>query len=375
MRIFVLQGVHAERVVLGERRDLDRLVEPAQAPRIDRIEAHVRPPGLGHRLLHLVQDVRRVPVLDRVRDVVVDAFAEEDHRLPPAADTGHEFRDALQRAERRSGLVGALHRERIGRTRHPRHRARQLVQFLERRGAQLLTHEAVDRPDEQAPAGREVLRRRLRAAGRDHRREIVGAEVSLHELPGGRTEPRSARRVRVQVVEHQHEHAAIELTPVGSDVGFDGSGGKDWGVNLLYGDVYQGEHRDGLGLRALQHLEVLLRQTAHEVTLRVGDGGIDLDVVDLDLERDRRLPLGGRRGGGRRLLGLQCGQRQGATEGGKKRTRADHGRLVWHRRLIVSRSRHGARANILKDLILRRLSPNLCGPAVVLVIVRAGILG
>ena len=49
------------------------------------------------------------------------------------------------------------------------------------------------------------------------------------------------------------------------------------------------EDRHRLRLPVLEDLEVVLRQVADEVALRVGDDGVDLDVVDLDLEGDRRL--------------------------------------------------------------------------------------
>ena len=53
------------------------------------------------------------------------------------------------------------------------------------------------------------------------------------------------------------------------------------------------EGGDRLRLPVLEHLEIFLLEIADETSLPVGDDGVDLDVVDAELERRRLL---GRRG-------------------------------------------------------------------------------
>ena len=75
------------------------------------------------------------------------------------------------------------------------------------------------------------------------------------------------------------------------------------------------------GLPVLDDLEIVLRQVADGVALRVGDDGVDLDVVDLDPEGHRRLA----RVGLRRRGGLLGGQADGGQERGVSGVRRDIG--------------------------------------------------
>jgi hypothetical protein len=64
---------------------------------------------------------------------------------------------------------------------------------------------------------------------------------------------------------------------------------KSGGSARSIGNVDHREARQRLRLAVLDDLEVVLGERADEVPLRVGDVGVDLDVVDFDLERDGRL--------------------------------------------------------------------------------------
>ena len=57
---------------------------------------------------------------------------------------------------------------------------------------------------------------------------------------------------------------------------------------LLDRDLDVREHVDLLRLAVFEHLEVVSREARDEVALLVGDDHVDVDVVDLDLEGDRR---------------------------------------------------------------------------------------
>ena len=105
----------AERRVVGERADLDRLVaEVGEAARIDAVDRHVRAGRGANRVARRVDDRRRALMVraalrDDVVDVVVDPFADEEDRLAPAAHRAEPLGDVAQRVERRARVEAALH--------------------------------------------------------------------------------------------------------------------------------------------------------------------------------------------------------------------------------------------------------------------------
>ncbi len=174
------------------------------------------------------------------------------------------------------------------------------VDSTERRGALLLAHEVVDDTEQSLVAARELLAGALDAAGLDDGSNVVGAEVALDELSRRNLDARRLRKADVLVVEDDHEYASVELLAVAPHIGFDRLGLVERRIELLDRDINQRSDRYLLRFSLLEHLEIVLRQVADEVSLLIGDDGVDLDVVDLDLEGDRRLLW--RRFGRRRLL-------------------------------------------------------------------------
>ena len=71
-----------------------------------------------------------------------------------------------------------------------------------------------------------------------------------------------------------------------------GLAGEQRPLGALDRNVDEREGRDLLRLAVLEDLEIARREIGDDVALRVGDEGVDLDVVDLDAERDGRL-IGG----------------------------------------------------------------------------------
>ena len=102
---------------------------------------------------------------------------------------------------------------------------------------------------------------------------------------------------------HEDEDAPLERRAVGRDVGRDRRLREERRIDALDRDVDHREHRQRLRLAVLEDLEVVLGQRADEVALLVGDVGVDLDVVDFDLEGHGRLWRRRRRRG--RCLGEQ----------------------------------------------------------------------
>ena len=285
-----------ERRVVGDRRDLRGIVEGAQAARIDPVEADVGARGGGDGVLAVLPDVGGVGVGDRIVNVVVDPFAEEHDRFAAAADARHVVGDVLEDGIRVPGLVDPDLLVRIARpaARAGTERPVVLVNPAEGRRALFLAHEVVDGAEQPFPAAGEFLARRLGAAGLDDRRDVVGPQVALDELFGGELHARRPREAGVEIVEHQDEHPAVEFLAVAADIGLDRLGLIERRIEFLDRDVDERDDRDRLRLAAFQNLEVVLGQAADEVALLVGDAGVDLDVVDLDLEGNRRLVAGGR---------------------------------------------------------------------------------
>jgi hypothetical protein len=73
------------------------------------------------------------------------------------------------------------------------------------------------------------------------------------------------------------------------DVRLDDRAPEERRVRAFDRHFHAGECRDRLRSPGFGDLEVVLRQVRHEFPLRVGDDGVDFDVVDFHLESHRRL--------------------------------------------------------------------------------------
>ena len=101
-------------------------------------------------------------------------------------------------------------------------------------------------------------------------------------------------------------------------------------IRALERNIDQAEVVDLLGLLVFEDFEVGERQVAHELTLGVGDDGVDFDVVGARPEGDLR------RGGflrrrRRRLLGGD-----GNREQGGQRRKEGAAKMVCHAPMILS---------------------------------------
>ena len=162
---------------------------------------------------------------------------------------------------------------------------------VDRGRRQLLADEIVDRLDQQAPVLREVLRRARQAAGHDHGRLIVGAELLEHEPACELTDVLAAQRRHVIVVEHDQIEPAVEDLLVDRDVRFDRQRVRTEIQRLARPRVRNVDHAERLHLlrlAVLEHLKIFLLQPADEVPVSVDHAHVFFDVVDLDLERDFR---------------------------------------------------------------------------------------
>ncbi len=126
--------------------------------------------------------------------------------------------------------------------------------------------------------------------------QIVGAETALDELLGGRLDARrcgrSACAGRRRPSRRRGRRTASRWSCTSGSIGCAANSGR---LSLVDRNVDQREVGDRLRLPVLEHLEVFLLQVADEVALTVGDDGVDLDVVDADLEGRRLLAGGWRR--------------------------------------------------------------------------------
>ena len=89
------------------------------------------------------------------------------------------------------------------------------------------------------------------------------------------------RDVGVEIVEDHHVDAAVERPLVALDVGLDRRAANSGRSARSTGMSTSEKVEIGLRLAVLEDLEVVLRQVADELALRVGDERVDLDVVDL----------------------------------------------------------------------------------------------
>ena len=100
-----------------------------------------------------------------------------------------------------------------------------------------------------------------------------------------------------------HVDAAVERPLVGLDVRLDRLRRRTAAGRPARSECRPARSGDRLRLAVLEDLEVFLLQVADEVALLVGDQGVDLDVVDLDLEGRRLLAAAAGGWPGRRLPG------------------------------------------------------------------------
>jgi hypothetical protein len=128
----------------------------------------------------------------------------------------------------------------------------------------------------------------------NNRHQVVGAQVLLNELPRGDCHPLRAREVRVEIVDHHDVDTAVEGTLVRLHVRLDRFARIQRALVALDRHVDDRKGRDRLRFAVFEDLEISLLQIADEVPVAIDHDGIDLDVIDPDLER-RRLQIGGRR--------------------------------------------------------------------------------
>ena len=102
--------------------------------------------------------------------------------------------------------------------------------------------------------------------------------------------------MRVEIVEHEEVDTAVAVR-VRFHITLDGRGREERPLLLLHGNVDEREGADLLRLSVLEHLEIVRRQVPDRIPVGVGDEGINLHVVHLDAEGNRRS------GNNRRLLG------------------------------------------------------------------------
>ncbi len=119
--------------------------------------------------------------------------------------------------------------------------------------------------------------------------DVVGADVALDELARGQLDALGTQRRRVQVVEDDHVDASVGRFEVGAHVALDRPGGEQRALDAFERDVHHREGRHLLRLAVLEHLEVGRLEVGDEFALAIEHARVNLDVVDLGAERDRRL--------------------------------------------------------------------------------------
>ena len=104
----------AERSVLELRivrpgADVDELAELTQSARIDPVHVHVRTLGSSGCLLCLCDDCGSgLGQVERLVDVVVEAFAEKQQRFASPLDVAHPVRDVLDCLQRTARIEPSL---------------------------------------------------------------------------------------------------------------------------------------------------------------------------------------------------------------------------------------------------------------------------
>ena len=127
------------------------------------------------------------------------------------------------------------------------------------------------------------------APGIDDGGEIVGADVALDELARRAAHADGTPGIGLQIVEHEHEDAAVELLAVAAARRDRSAVPEERRILPFDRQVDAREHFNRLRGSVLEDLEVIFRQIIDELSLRIRGARIDLDVVDLDSERGRRL--------------------------------------------------------------------------------------
>ena len=288
---------------------MNSVVMPMRPRGIEGEEVDVRSCRRGDGVPDGAADVgRRVHAVDLAHRHF-QALAEQQHGLAPAPDAGEEFAEVAERVEHRERPLLALEIEHADRRRRvgdagtgidfvvlpiePGELA--VVVLLERfdgRRLQAAADELVDGGDQQIAIVREVLRGIGAAAGIDDGREIVGAEMPIDELARRLLDDGRAERADVDIVQHQHVHAAVERPCIRARVGGDRTTEHGESIRTLDRQLDVRKHLDLLRLAVLEDLEVVARQAGDEVAVLIGDDRIDVDVVHLDLKRHRWGSLG-----------------------------------------------------------------------------------
>ena len=148
---------------------------------------------------------------------------------------------------------------------------------------------------EQTAIAREFLGAIAPAARVHDGRRVVGRKMLLDELAGGPDDVLRTKRAGAHVVEHDHIEAAGERGTIRPNIFGQRPAPEQLLLVPFHRDFDSGKRVDFDWLAVFEHLKVVARQPAHERALLIGDDDIDVDVVDLDLERHGGRALGTRR--------------------------------------------------------------------------------
>jgi hypothetical protein len=177
--------------------------------------------------------------------------------------------------------------------------------------------------------------------------DVVGGEMALDELSRGVDDDLRARRADVEIVEHDH------VQPAADRCAFDRTSGT---TGAAAADSRAGRHRNidrenvliAWGLPSSNRAKSSLAQPRDEIPALVGDHGVDVDVVHLDLEGDRR-----RRG----LLSGRDGDQQNAGDRDDRREMSDPHRgqdlMITLGRMLDSAAIHEAKSVGRRSRFLR----------------------
>ena len=154
-----------------------------------------------------------------------------------------------------------------------------------------LAEELVDGRQQQPFAAGELLRVVAPALHVDDRHQVVRAQLLLDELAHDAPDHQRMRGLDVQIVEHDDVDAAVEGARVGLDVGLDRLRREERPLDALDRDVDQGKGADRLRLASSKTWKSSFFRSRTNRPCWSVTNGVDLDVVDLELE-------------GRRIYGL-----------------------------------------------------------------------
>ena len=162
-----------------------------------------------------------------------------------------------------------------------------LVGLFDHGRAQLPSLKLVDGRQQRGALGRELLRAVGTAARVGNGGDVVRAEMPLDELTCGIDDDFRSQRGDVQIVEHDHVQASADGLRVGLDVARQRRGRRRTRARGRHRNIDERKRADLLRLAVVQQLEIVLGEIADEIAALVGDDGVDVDEVDLDLERRR----------------------------------------------------------------------------------------